>query len=315
MSRDEPRSESSPAGDPNPHVPVLLREVVEQLGLQSGGRYVDATLGAGGYAGAILDGAEESELLGLDRDPRACRHAAHRLRQHGRRLRVEHAPFDAIDEVLDSIGWERVQGIVADLGLSSLQLDDPARGFSFQQDGPLDMRFDPEAETSAAQLVNELEEGALADLIYRFGDERRSRAVARRIVRARPIETTTRLREIVRSAFPRPATRRRGGRRTDSATRTFQALRIAVNDELSRLERLVEKAPWRLAIGGRLVIVSYHSLEDRIVKWAFRELASPADTEPCFRLLTKKPLTPGEDELAHNPRSRSAKLRALERIA
>jgi 16S rRNA (cytosine1402-N4)-methyltransferase len=290
-----------------PHRPVLSEEVLSHLEPKPDGVYVDATVGAGGHAVAILEASAPSgRLLGLDRDPSALALARERLDRFGGRARLRQGSFADLADHLDEEGFGPVDGIVADLGLSSAQLDDGERGFSFSSEGPLDMRFDRGTGKTAAELINDLDVRELSDLIFNFGEERKARAIARRIVARRPIATTTELRRVVHSVLG-PA--RRGG--IDPATRTFQALRIAVNQELEALDAFLGQAAERLAPGGRLVVISYHSLEDRAVKWAFRE---KKDSEG-FRVLTRKPLRPGEAEITHNRRARSAKLRALERAS
>jgi 16S rRNA (cytosine1402-N4)-methyltransferase len=286
------------------HVPVLLDETLELLAVRSGGLWVDGTLGLGGHAEAVLRAtAPDGRLVGFDRDPEALERARARLLPFGARVRLEHADYREIPERL---GEERASGILLDLGVSSLQLDDAERGFSFQREGPLDMRMDRSARGTAAELVNRMRESELADLIHELGEEPFSRRIARAIVRAReqaPIETTTRLAEIVRRAAPRS---RRPG--FHPATRTFQALRIRVNRELDGLGEAIERAAACLRSGGRIVVIAFHSLEDRAAKHAFRALAGRG-----FSLLTRKPLRPGEAELRRNPRARSARLRALAR--
>ena len=290
-----------------PHRPVLVEEVLRQLEPRPAGVVVDATLGAGGHAEAILETSSPSgRLLGLDRDEGALAVARERLHRFGDRVRLRQGSFADLSEHLDREGFTKVNGVVADLGLSSAQLDDGERGFAFSAEGPLDMRFDRSAGETAAKLINRLDEKELADVIFNFGEERKSRAIARRIVQRRPIDTTAELRRAVHSVLG-PA--RRGG--IDPATRTFQALRIAVNHELEALDAFLESAAERLAPGGRLVVTSYHSLEDRAVKWAFRE----KKVSENFRVLTRKPVRAGEDEIAQNRRARSAKLRALERVS
>jgi len=284
------------------HVPVLLEETLELLAVRPGGLWVDGTLGSGGHAEAVLRRtAPDGRLVGLDRDAEALERARARLLPFGARVRLEHADYREIEQQL---GDERASGILLDLGVSSLQLDDAARGFSFQREGPLDMRMDRSAPGTAAELVNRMREGELADLIHEYGEERFARRIARAIVRARQTEaivTTTRLAEIVRRAAPRS---RRPG--FHPATRSFQALRIRVNRELDGLGEALERAAACLRSGGRLVVIAFHSLEDRAVKQAFRSLAGRG-----FSLLTRKPLRPGEAELRRNPRARSARLRAL----
>ena len=286
------------------HVPVLLEETLELLAVRPGGLWVDGTLGTGGHAEAVLRAtAPDGRLLGLDRDEEALERARARLNPFGARVRLEHADYR---ELPARLGDERASGILLDLGVSSLQLDDAERGFSFQREGPLDMRMDRSERGTAAELVNRMREGELADLIHEYGEEPFSRRIARAIARAREseaIETTTRLAEIVRRAAPRS---RRPG--FHPATRTFQALRIRVNRELDGLGEAIEHAAACLRSGGRLVVIAFHSLEDRAVKQAFRSLAGRG-----FALLTRKPLRPGDAELRRNPRARSARLRALRR--
>lgn len=292
--------------DVSTHKPVLLGEVVRFLNPSADGVYVDATLGGGGYTEAILRAsAPRGRVLALDRDPDAIRRTGKRLGAYGERLRTVHGSFADLRAHLEEDGLEAVDGIVADLGLSSDQLGNPDRGFAFSLDGPLDMRFDTSDGPTASDLVNELGEGQLADLIFEYGDERRSRAIARRIVLRRPIETTKELRRAIVSVL---GPRRRG---IDPATRTFQALRIAVNQELAALDVFLEQAPRCLRVGGRLIVVSYHSHEDRAVKHSFRERAKG----PEFHVLTKKPVIADASALADNPRARSAKLRAIERVS
>jgi 16S rRNA (cytosine1402-N4)-methyltransferase len=289
------------------HAPVLLAEALELLAVRPGGSYVDGTVGLGGHAEEILRrSAPDGRLLGLDRDPEALERAAERLRAFGPRARLRHADYRALPALLAD---ERVDGVLLDLGVSSLQLDAPGRGFSFRSDAPLDMRMDPTAGETAAEVVNRLPERALADLIYRWGEERASRRIARAIVEARRrgrIETTVALAQIVRRAAPRS-----GRPGLDPATRTFQALRIHVNRELEGLGTALLAIAETLAAGGRLVVIAFHSLEDREVKRALRGLGARGP----FRLLTRKPVRPSEAELARNPRARSARLRALERAA
>ena len=286
------------------HVPVLLEETLELLAVRPGGLWVDGTLGLGGHAEAVLRAtAPDGRLVGLDRDEEALERARARLVPFGARVRLAHADYR---EIPARLGDERASGILLDLGVSSLQLDDAERGFSFQREGPLDMRMDRSARGTAAELVNRMREGELADLIHEFGEEPFSRRIARAIARARQTEailTTTRLAEIVRRAAPKS---RRPG--FHPATRTFQALRIRVNRELDGLGEALERAAACLRSGGRLVVIAFHSLEDRAVKQAFRSLAGRG-----FSLLTKKPLRPGDAEVRRNPRARSARLRALVR--
>ncbi|MGH9335970.1 MAG: 16S rRNA (cytosine(1402)-N(4))-methyltransferase RsmH [Vicinamibacteria bacterium] len=292
-------------------MPVLLSEVLEYLSPRSGGIYVDATLGFGSYAQAILEASAPSgRLVAFDRDRGAIEAAGTRFAGLSERFSPVWGSFAVLDRHLDALAFDRVDGIVADLGLSSLQLDDAERGFAFLHEGPLDMRFDRTRGPTAAELVNEMEERELAGVLREYGDERRASKIARRIVSRRPLRTTADLRRAVVSVLgPRKG-------KIDPATRTFQALRIAVNREMEALDAFLQKAPERLRVGGRLVVVSYHSLEDRAVKIAFRTLSKrPEEGEARYRLLTKKPLTATPAETARNRRARSAKLRALERVA
>jgi 16S rRNA (cytosine1402-N4)-methyltransferase len=289
------------------HEPVLLAEALELLAVMSGGFYVDGTVGLGGHAAEILArSAPGGQLVGMDRDAETLDHAGERLARFGERVRLIHGDFRRLPQVL---GGERPDGVLLDLGVSSLQLDTAERGFSFQAEGPLDMRMDRSEGPSAADVVNRMPEEELADVIYRFGEERGSRRVARRIVEARrrgPIATTLELAAIVRLAMRRSG--RQGWRRLDPATRTFQALRIHVNRELEGLGDALAAIARCLAPGGRLAVIAFHSLEDREVKACFRRL-----TTEGFRLLTKKPLRPSDAEVSRNPRARSARLRAVER--
>jgi 16S rRNA (cytosine1402-N4)-methyltransferase len=292
------------------HVPVMTAEVLDFLKPQRGGLFVDCTVGLGGHARALLE-AGATRLIGLDRDADALAQARQTLAPWSDRVELVHADYRFLDEVLDRRGATQVDGALADLGVSSMQFDEPGRGFSFQRDEPLDMRMDRSGGETAADLVARASERDLADAIFTFGEERFSRRVARAIVEARgeaPIATTGRLAAIVRRAIPR-----RGPMRIDPATRTFQALRIWVNGELEGLDRFVARAAGRLRVAARLVIITFHSLEDRIVKHTLRALDRGGDAG--IRVLTKKPLVPGEEEIRRNPRARSAKLRAAERIA
>jgi 16S rRNA (cytosine1402-N4)-methyltransferase len=285
---------------------VLVAEVIELLQPGRGGTYVDCTLGLGGHARALLE-AGADRVIGLDRDQDALAGARRAMNDAGARLDAVHADFKTLGAVLDARGLALVDGILADLGVSSLQLDGAGRGFSFRRDEPLDMRMDRTTGPTAADFVNGARETELADVIYRFGEERYSRRIARAIVAARPIRTTGELATLVRRAVH--ASR---WQRIDPATRTFQALRIRVNGELDGLDTFLAEASGRLAPGGRLAVITFHSLEDRIVKHTMRALAA----EPAgLRVLTKKPVIPGEAEVLRNPRARSAKLRAIAREA
>jgi 16S rRNA (cytosine1402-N4)-methyltransferase len=293
------------------HVPVLLKEAIDFLAIRRGGTYIDATVGLGGHSYEIAKrlGAP-GHLIGVDKDAAALEKAVVRLQSSvgseadWPTIELRHGSF--ADLVKDQRPAS-IDGILADLGVSSLQLDDAARGFSFQAEGPLDMRMNPQSGETAEQVVNQVDEVTLANLIYEFGEERRSRRIARAIVRSRPLRTTAQLADVV-SAAARPMNQ--AERRIHPATRTFQALRIFVNRELDDLRELLKAAPQLLKPGGRVVIISFHSLEDRMVKDAFREGVKLGQ----YRLLTKKPVTASEEEIDRNPRSRSSKLRAAERI-
>jgi len=302
-----------------PHQPVLYHEIIHALQPKDKGLYVDGTLGAGGHARGILEAcAPDGRLLGLDIDPQALALARETLAPYGERARLIQASYDSMTKILREIGWENVDGILLDLGLSSMQLDTPERGFSFQHDAPLDMRFDPASPTSAADLVNTLPKDELADLIYRYGEERASRRIAQAIVKARPLQTTRQLAAVIETVLPR-----RG--RVHPATRTFQALRIAVNQELDRVENVLPQAVAALRSGGRLAIISFHSLEDRIVKEYFRteskDLVNPpyeriyeVEKKATLKEINRKVIIPGEAEIQANPRARSAKLRVAEKL-
>jgi 16S rRNA (cytosine1402-N4)-methyltransferase len=291
------------------HEPVLVREVVTLLQPERGGLFVDCTVGLGGHSRALLE-AGASRILGLDRDADALALAASELAAFADRVELVHADYRDLERVLDARGIERVQGTLADLGLSSMQLGAEGRGFSFQRDEPLDMRMDRSRGETAASLLATVEEEELANVIFQHGEERYSRRIARAIVQARrasPLSTTGQLAQIVRRAIPV-----RGHQRIDPATRTFQALRIWVNRELEGLDAFLQSAARRLLAGARLAVIAFHSLEDRIVKHTFRALAQG---EAAVSILTKRPLEAGEDEVTRNPRARSAKLRAIERLA
>jgi 16S rRNA (cytosine1402-N4)-methyltransferase len=291
------------------HVPVLLKEAIDFLAVKSGGTYLDATVGLGGHSYEIARrlGAP-GHLIGFDKDPAALEMARAVLADADADATPEitliHGSFA---EVGERMALASLDGILADLGMSSLQLADPARGFSFQAEGPLDMRMNPMSGETAEQVVNHIDERELADVIYEFGEERRSRRIARAIVRSRPVRTTKQLVEVISTAARSMKWKHE---RIHPATRTFQALRIFVNHELDDLKALLEAAPRVLKPGGRLVVISFHSLEDRIVKDAMREGLK----DKHFRLLTKKPVMASEDEIGRNPRSRSAKMRAAEKV-
>jgi 16S rRNA (cytosine1402-N4)-methyltransferase len=285
----------------------MVAEVLEHLQPSRGGVFVDGTVGFGGHARSVLE-AGASQLLGIDRDPAAVELARERLQEFGERVRVVHGDYRELPALLDREGFGVVNGILLDLGVSSMQLDAPGRGFSFRRDEPLDMRMDTSAGATAAEAIAGADEKTLADVIYELGEDRHARRIARAIVAARaraPITTTGQLAEVVRRAVPR-----RGYSRIDPATRTFQAVRIWVNRELDGLGECLQAAVARLAPGGRLVVITFHSLEDRIVKHVLRSLQS-AGTRG-LRVLTKRPLVPGAAETERNPRARSAKLRAAE---
>ena len=288
------------------HVPVMTDEVVAALHPAHGGVFVDCTVGLGGHARALL-AAGATRLIGIDRDPAALALAAAALGEWGGRVELVHGDYRDAPRLLDERGIGEIDGAVADLGVSSLQLDGEGRGFSFQRDEALDMRMDTSQGPTAADLIGDADERDLADVIYRYGEERRSRAVARAIVAARreaPIRTTAQLASIVRRVVGR-----RG--RIDPATRTFQAIRIWVNGELDGLDRFLRALCARLRPGARVAVVTFHSLEDRPVKHTFRALAGEGE---AFRLVTKKSLVPGDGEIRSNPRARSARLRAIERV-
>jgi 16S rRNA (cytosine1402-N4)-methyltransferase len=292
-------------GEPSVHVPVLLREVLEALAPTDGGVFVDGTLGGGGHTRAFAERVGTTgRVISVDLDPAAVSRAEKTFA--GWPVAVANASYADIPEVLDELDIAAVDGVLLDLGLSSDQLADAARGFSFQSEGELDLRFDPEHGEPAWRMLARLSEEHLADLIYQFGEERFSRRIARRIVEerpTRPIRTAAQLAELVRSCVPRSK-----GHSIDPATRTFQALRIAVNGELDALKIALRRLPDRLKPGGRVAVISFHSLEDRMVKEAFRD-------DPRLRVLTRKPMDAGEEEVSRNPRARSAKLRVAERVA
>ena len=288
----------------------MVAEVIEQLAPGRGGIFVDCTVGHGGHARAILD-AGASRVIALDRDPNALRHAAGVLAPYGPRAELVHSDYRRLTEILDACGVGAVEGILADLGVSSMQLDEAGRGFSFRRDEPLDMRMDPTSGPTAADAIRDADERTLADVIYEFGEERHARRIARAIVETRgrtAVDTTGRLADVVRRAVPK-----RGYSRIDPATRTFQAIRIWVNRELEGLDIFLTQAAARLRPGGRMAIIAFHSLEDRIVKHTLRSLQTAGDIGLIVR--TKRPVVPSEAEVQRNPRARSAKLRAAERTA
>ncbi len=294
-------------GSPILHRPVLLREALEFLKVRPDGTYIDATLGTGGHGEEILKVLRQGKgkLLGIDRDPAALAHARDRLREFGEQLIVQHGNFAEIDSLHAAAGLPPADGLLADLGLSSLQLEDAARGFSFSLSGPLDMRMDPDTSVTAEELVNRSSEHELADLIFKFGEERHSRRIARAIVKARPIRKTTELAQVVTRAIPSRA----GLYQIHPATRTFMALRLVVNRELESLETFLGRALSVLAPGGRVVLLAFHSLEDRVVKRAFQVWKGSGEAV----VLTRKVVRPSEGEVRANPRARSARLRAAEK--
>ncbi|MEW6730673.1 MAG: 16S rRNA (cytosine(1402)-N(4))-methyltransferase RsmH [Acidobacteriota bacterium] len=318
----------SEAAEKYTHRPVLLEAVVQALDPSAGGMFIDCTLGLGGHSEALLAASHKVSVLGIDRDEAALAQAQQRLAGFGPRFQALQANFKALAEITTQLGIATgaVQGVLADLGVSSLQLDSGERGFSFQRPGPLDMRMDCRQTVTAALLVNTLSETELADLIYQYGEEPASRAIARRIVQVRvrePIETTTELADIVAQVVRRRG--QHGRERIHPATRTFQALRIAVNEELNGLDSFVHDAVTALVSGGRLAIITFHSLEDRIIKNAFRFEAGQCRCPPGLPLcicgtqarvwiVTKKPIIPAAQEVAENARARSAKLRVCERL-
>jgi 16S rRNA (cytosine1402-N4)-methyltransferase len=311
----------APSADPRQadgsgHLSVLLEEAMAWLAPKPGGRYCDATLGAGGHAFAVLErSSPDGRVIGLDRDPAALATAGARLESFGERVSLVHARFSDARAVLERLGMIPVDGFLVDLGVSSPQLDRPERGFSFRTDGPLDMRMDPTTGETAAELLRRVDEDELTRIIREQGEERHAARVARAIIEARragPVETTGKLAAIVARAIPRHEYGK------NPATRTFQALRITVNDELGEIERFLDVAADCLRPGGRLVVIAFHSLEDRIVKRRLRQLAGrggAGSSDPAvLRLLTKHVVVPGDEERRSNPRARSARLRAAERL-
>lgn len=292
------------------HEPVLFEEVMTALSPRSGGSYIDGTVNGGSHAQGILDrSSPRGRLLGIDLDAEALGRGEQTLKGYGTRVALVHGSFADLGDIAREHGFYPADGILLDLGLSSLQLSEPDRGFAFMLDGPLDMRFDQSAGETAADLVNTLPESELADILYLYGGERKSRRIARAIAYARPIRTTTELAQLIARVV-----RRRG--RIHPATRSFQALRIVVNQELETLARGLESAVDALAPGGRLAVIAFHSLEDRIVKQYFRQEASEGDDSsgPALRLLTRKPIQSSPEERRRNPRSRSSRLRVAERL-
>ena len=308
----------TPPSQDTAHIPVLLQSVLDAL--LPAERIVDGTLGAGGHTAALLaNGA--GEVLGLDADPMALDLARDNLAEWGQRIHFDHSSYVNMTEAAGRIGWDAVDGIFLDLGVSSMQLDQPGRGFAFRHEGPLDMRFNPDSQLpTAAEIVNYWDADELADIFFRYGEERRSRQLARQIVQIRPFETTRQLAEAVERVAPR-----RKSDKIHPATRIFQALRIAVNDELGTLERTLPLAIDLLRPGGRLAVISFHSLEDRIVKQTFKQASIDCvcppevpvcicDHEATVRLVNRKPIVADAGEIERNPRSRSAKLRVVEKL-
>lgn len=303
-----------------PHQPVLYQEVLYALKPSSGGFYVDGTLGAGGHSYGILEGSSpEGKLLGIDRDPEAIQIARERLAPFQNRFFLVHGTYRDLHQHLNNLDWNHVDGILVDLGLSSMQLDLAGRGFSFREKSPLDMRFDPASPLTAADIVNTYPVDDLANLIYRYGEERKSRKIADLIAAHRPLKTAAELANLIQNHLPASE------RRIHPATRTFQALRIAVNDELGALEAFLPAAVESLKEGGRLVVISFHSLEDRIVKHYFRQESKdcicPPEVPVCVcdhkarvKIITRRPIRPEDTEIKQNPRSRSAKMRIAEKI-
>ncbi len=301
------------------HKPVLYQEIIHALQPKNPGRYIDGTIGAGGHARGILEAcAPEGRLLGLDLDSQALALARETLAPYGERIILVQASYLSLLEMMQHLGWDAVDGIVIDLGVSSMQLDTPGRGFSFQSDAPLDMRFNRDVGLTAARLINTTPEDDLANILFQYGEEPRARKIAKMILQARPVTTTSQLAEIVEKAYP-------GHSRVHPATRTFQAIRIAVNDELSVLEQALPCAMQALRPGGRLAVISFHSLEDRIVKDFFRRESKDWINPPYEKIyevehnatlkeITRKPVTPSAGEIEANPRARSAKLRVAEKL-
>ncbi len=302
------------------HKPVLYQEIIHALQPKRGGHYVDGTLGAGGHARGLLEAcAPDGQLLGLDVDPQALALARKNLAPYEGRIHLAQASYTTITNQIADLQWDSVDGILLDLGASSMQFDNAARGFSFMHDGPLDMRFGPQTLMSAEQIVNGYDEKELAELIFRYGEDRDSRKIAKAIVINRPLRTTRELVAVIERASPRR------GDRVHPATQTFQALRIAVNDELASVQEMLPQAVAGLKSGGRCAVISFHSLEDRIVKDFFREqskeLVNPLyeriyeiERKAVVKIINKKPILPSEEEIKDNPRARSAKLRVVEKV-
>ena len=303
-----------------PHLSVLYQEIITALKPAAHGRYVDATVGAGGHAWGILDASSpDGQLLGLDIDPDALAIASQRLSSFQDRVHLVHSSYTSLSGVLLAIGWDFVDGIVIDLGVSSMQIDTPQRGFSFLKEGPLDMRFDPSQPVSASDIVNRYPEAEIADILYEYGEERRSRQIARAIVQARPIKSTLELAKVIQRAAGKSSGK------IHPATRSFQALRIAVNQELQSLEDFLPQGVEALRPGGRMAVIAFHSLEDRIVKHYFRreskDCICPPEQPECtcghkasIKEINRHPIEAGEEEKQNNPRARSARLRIIEKL-
>ena len=303
-----------------PHTPVLKREVLSFLKPAAQGKYLDATTGAGGHAEAILVCSEpDGMLVGLDVDPQAITIASERLQKYSSRTYLFNISYIEMEACLQEIGWDHINGIVFDLGVSSMQVDNAARGFSFNKEGPLDMRFNEQSDFSAAELVNQWKEEEISEILWKYGEEPKARTIAKAIFAARPIHTTTQLAQVVLAVYHGKKSR------IHPATRTFQAIRIAVNSELEGIEKGLALGIKHLAPQGRIAVISFHSLEDRIVKDTFKreskDCICPPEQPTCtcnhkasLTILTKKPVTAAEDEIKINPRSRSAKLRVAQKI-
>ena len=306
------------------HESVLLQECVRYLDIDPAGIYVDGTLGMGGHAEAVAQKLTSGLLIGIDRDDRALASSRERLAGFGNKVHLVKGSFGDLAQILDSLGVSQVNGMLFDLGVSSPQLDDKSRGFSYMQDAPLDMRMDETAPLTARDVLNTYSEAELRSIFWRYGEERYAGRIAEAVVAARqttPLETTGQFVEIIRSTMPAAALREK----QHPAKRCFQAVRIEVNDELGQLERMLDQAPDRLAVGGRLCVISFHSLEDRLVKEAIRKRENGCTCPPDFpvctcgfvktlRSVTRKPVIPGGEELARNPRARSARLRIAEKV-
>lgn len=313
------------------HRPVLYQEVIDALRPTRGGQYIDGTLGAGGHAYGILRASSpDGKLLGLDVDPQALEIARQRLQPFGDRVHIIQSSYTEIVNIMQRLGWSNVQGVLLDLGVSSMQLDTPGRGFSFQVDAPLDMRFSPHAHMNAADLVNSLTEAELAKILFEYGEERRARQIAKAIIQARPVTTTKQLSDLILriSASHKVSFQsheKSGKKKLHPATRTFQALRIAVNQELQAIEKVMPQAVSVLSTGGRLAVISFHSLEDRIVKQFFRHESRDCICPPKQPVCTcghkaslveinRRPILASQAEVVENPRARSAKLRVVEKL-